>query len=108
MFDLMVLYEWKPGLDTARIEHHFHLIRGLVGKVPGLVAIRVGPRTFGFGPGSEGWTHGCVMTFSNLADYLTFGRSPEHDEIAPALVVDLARITAIGFDSPEISHKATV
>ena len=99
MFDLMVLYDWKPGVTPERIEHHFKLIRALVGKVPGLAALRVGPRTFGFGPGNEGWTHACVMTFNQQSDYAKFGGSKEHDEIAPNLVADLARITAIGFES---------
>jgi hypothetical protein len=101
MFDLMVLYEWKPGITPERIDHHFRLIRALVGKVPGLVALRIGPRTLGFGPTAEGWTHGCVMTFRQQADYTTFGTSKEHDEIAPALVADLARLSAVGFESPK-------
>jgi hypothetical protein len=101
MFDLMVLYEWKPGITAERIEHHLRLIRALVGQVPGLIALRVGPRTFGFGPTSEGWTHAAIMTFRQQADYLTFGKAPAHDRIAPELVADLQRITAIGFESPE-------
>jgi hypothetical protein len=99
MFDLMVFYEWKPGVTPARMEHHFALIRALVGKVPGLVALRIGPRTFGFGPASEGWTHGCVMTFAKQTDYTAFGTSKEHDAIAPGLLADLASINAVGFES---------
>ena len=101
MFDLMVTYEWKPATAPARVEHHLRLIRALAGKVPGLVALRVGPKTFGFGAASEGWSHACVMTFRGQADYTAFGTSPAHDEIAPALIADLARISVIGFESSE-------
>jgi len=54
MFDLMVLYEWKPGIPPERIEHHFRKIRALPAKVPGLVALRIGLKTMGFGPGVDG------------------------------------------------------
>jgi hypothetical protein len=97
MFDLMVLYEWKPGTTPQRVEHHFRKIRALAGKVPGLSAIRVGPKTMGHGPGVEAYTHGCVMTFDSQDDYNRFGRSPEHDGIAPELVADLQNIFFLGF-----------
>ena len=100
MFDLMVMYEWKPGLPAERIEHHLRKIRALEGKVPGLVAIRIGPKTVGHGPNVEAYTHGCVMTFATQEDYtVRFARSKEHDDIAPELVADLKNIFFLGFVS---------
>jgi hypothetical protein len=98
-FDLLVTYRWKAGVTPERIAFHVDKIRALAGRVPGLSAIRIGPCTLGFGPASEGVTHACVMCFREQADYATFGRSAEHDEIAPALVADLESISAIGFTS---------
>jgi hypothetical protein len=96
-FDLLVTYRWKPGNTPERIAFHAEKIRRLNGRVPGLLAVRIGPRTLGFGPAAEGVTHAAVMSFREQADYQAFGASPEHDEIAPALVADLEAISAVGF-----------
>jgi hypothetical protein len=96
-FTLLVLYEWKPHITPERIEVHFTRIRGLAGNVPGLIEVRVGPRTFGFGPtGSEKWTHAGLMVFERQSDYAAFGKSAAHDAIAPDLVADLANLLAVG------------
>jgi hypothetical protein len=98
-FDLLVLYRWKPGVAPDRIDFHLKKIRAMNGQVPGLLDVRIGPRTLGFGPAAEGITHACVMSFAQQADYAAFGTSPIHDDIAPALVADLAELTAVGFTS---------
>jgi hypothetical protein len=97
-FDLLVLYRWKPGVTPERIAHHIRKIRGLNGRVPGMVEVRIGPQTMGFGPASQGVTHAAVMCFRDQASYQAFGRSPEHDEVAPELVADLAELSAVGFE----------
>lgn len=101
-FDLTVLYAWKPGVTPERIAFHLARIRGLRGRVEGMRDIRVGPRTLAFSLAPlplDAYTHAAVMSFETQADYARFGRSPEHDEVAPELVADLAQLVAVGFES---------
>ncbi len=101
-FELMILYHWKPDIAPERIEQHLNRIRKLPGRVPNLLRVSVGPRTLGFGAGSEHFTHAGIMTFRHQSDFEAFGTTPAHDEIAPELVADLQNLLAVGLETQAI------
>ncbi|HYE07463.1 MAG TPA: Dabb family protein [Planctomycetota bacterium] len=97
-FQLMVLYDWKAGIDAQRIAVHAQRIRALPSLVPGLIEVRFGPRLCGHPQGeSEGWDHAAVMVFARHADFVAFGATRAHDDVAIELVADLERISSVGF-----------
>ena len=97
-FQLMVLYDWKPHIGEERIAHHARKIRALPALVPGLIEVRFGPRLCGHPEDdTRGWDHAAVMVFARHEDFIAFGPTPAHDEVAIDLVADLERISYVGF-----------
>lgn len=98
-FQLMVLYDWKPGVTAERIAIHAARIRALPELVPGLLAVRFGPRCCGHpAVDTDGWDHAAVMTFGSHQDFIAFGPTKAHDDVAVELVADLERISYVGFE----------
>lgn len=98
-FQLMVLYDWKPGISSERIACHAAKIRALPDQVPGLLEIRFGARICGH-PDADvrGWDHAAVMVFGCHQDFVAFGPTEAHDAVAIDLVADLERIQYVGFE----------
>ncbi len=98
-FQLMVLYDWKPGIDAERVAHHARRIRALATLVPGLIDVRFGPRLCGHpAADAQGWDHAAVMVFARHQDFIAFGPTKAHDDVATELVADLERISYVGFE----------
>jgi len=97
-FQLIITYDWKPEVTPARRQYHVDKIRALLTKgVPGLLELRIGPRSLGHPAETASWDHGAVMVFSHEQDYISFGSTKAHDDVAFELVADLERIQYIGF-----------
>lgn len=98
-FHLMVLYDWKPGVEPERVAYHAAKIRALPSLVPGLIEVRFGPRLCGHpDEDARGWDHAAVMVFRRHQDFIAFGPTAAHDGVAIELVADLERISYVGFE----------
>ena len=97
-FQLVVLYDWKPGVTPARIAWHADRIRALPRAAPGLIEARFGPRLCGH-PEAEtrDWDHAAVLVFDRHADFIALGPTAAHEAVANELVADLERISYVGF-----------
>ena len=97
-FQLMVLYDWKPHIGPERIAWHAAKIRALPTIVSGLIEVRFGPRQCGHpDEDTRGWDHAAVMVFRRHEDFVAFGPTRAHDDVATELVADLERISYVGF-----------
>ena len=93
--ELIVMYDWKESVSEERIAYHLGEISALYGKVPGLLAVKIGARCYG----PEQWTHGACLTFDSAAALDGYSRHPEHDRIAAQMVPDLENLQYCGFES---------
>jgi len=97
-FHLMIQYDWKAHIGAERRLYHVRKILGLLEKrVPGLLDLRFGPRLCAHPADMNTWDDAAVMVFGSHQDYIDFGTSAAHDEVAFELVADLERIQYIGF-----------
>ncbi len=101
----VVLYQWKPGISKERVAYHMTELRGLVGKVDGLLHVQGGPRNacYAYPPGADAtYDDVLILTWKSAEVFAGWGKHPEHDRLAPALVVDLTKLLVFTYEDPMI------
>ncbi len=77
------LFKWKPEAGVAEKLEAAARIRGLQGRIPGLLetsySVNASPR-------SQGFTHGGVMKFSDAAALDAYVTHPVHQELVAWLM----------------------
>lgn len=82
----MVWIRFHDGVSDERIASHLEGLAGLAERVPGIVALSVGPN---LSPGrSGGFTHGLYVRLESEAALRAYGPHPEHQRVAAALQQD--------------------
>jgi Stress responsive A/B Barrel Domain len=72
------LFQWQDGVSAEMKERAARDIRALQGQVPGLLETSYGANV---SPRSQGFTHGGVMKFSDLAALQAYGTHPAHEKL---------------------------
>jgi len=71
-------FRWKPGVTEEQRQRVVDAIRGLQGRIPGLMETWVGVN---FSPRSQGYELGGVMQFADRAALEAYGGHPAHQEL---------------------------
>jgi len=89
-------FTFKPGVTPATIELCFAEMRGMVGKIPGLLTMQHGVYQSDEGL-NDGFTHGFVMTFDSPQSRDTYLPHPEHERVKLVVVPNLERVMVFDF-----------
>jgi hypothetical protein len=79
----MFAFRWKSGVTEAQKQRVTAEIRGLQGKIPGLVETAVG---VSISPRGQGYEFGGVMKFADKASLESYGLHPVHQELVSWLM----------------------
>jgi hypothetical protein len=91
------MFQFKEGVSTSQIDTCFNEMNGMVGKIPGLLAMENGPYESGEGL-NDGFTHGFIMTFDNPASRDAYLPHPEHERVRDIVVPCLERVVVFDFE----------
>src|SRR6266403_3420162 len=83
MYIHMFAFRWKPGVKEEQKQRVTTEIRGLQGKIPGLVETAVG---LNISPRGQGYELGGVMKFTDKASLDSYGPHPVHQELVSWLM----------------------
>ena len=92
------VFEFKPGTTPETIETCFREMVGMVGKIPGLLAVEHGPYDSPEGL-NDGFTHGFIMTFASAAERDAYLPHPEHERVKEVVVPNLHRAVVFDFET---------
>lgn len=91
------VFQFKEGVDEAGISRCFAEMVGMVGKIPGLLAMEHGPYESGEGM-NDGFTHGFIMSFDSAASRDAYLPHPEHERVKEIVVPCLERVVVFDFE----------
>jgi len=74
----MFAFRWKPGVTEEQKKRVMAEIRGLQGKIPGLLETAVGMNS---SPRGQGYELGGVMKFADKVSLDHYGAHPIHQEL---------------------------
>ena len=89
-------FVFKQGVTPAQIDHCFAEMRGMVGKIPGLLSMQHGVDQSDEGL-NDGFTHGFVMTFDTPLSRDRYLPHPEHERVKLIVVPNLERVMVFDF-----------
>ncbi len=72
------LFQWQPEATTELKERAAREIRGLQGQIPGLLETSYNAN---ISPRSQGFTHGGVMKFRDVASLEAYSTHPVHEKL---------------------------
>ena len=78
MVEHIVLIRWTEEASQAAIESAMAELRGLKGKIAGIVELSAGAN---FSERAKGFTHGMVVRFADRAALEAYGPHPEHQRV---------------------------
>jgi hypothetical protein len=91
------MFQFKEGVSASQIDNCFNEMNGMVGKIPGLLAMENGPYESGEGL-NDGFTHGFIMTFDSPASRDAYLPHPEHERVRDIVVPCLGRVVVFDFE----------
>jgi hypothetical protein len=74
----IVLFRWTEEASQAAIDSAVAELRGLAGKIAGIVDLSCGTN---FSERAKGFTHGLVVQFTDRAALEAYGPHPEHQRV---------------------------
>jgi hypothetical protein len=91
------VFQFKPEITPEQIDNCFAELRGMVGKIPGLLDIEHGPYQSDEGL-NENFTHGFIMTFDTLESRDAYLPHPVHEAVKDVVVPCLERVVVFDFE----------
>lgn len=85
------VFKFKPAVSEQQIAECFRVMKGMVGKVPGLLKMEHGPYDSDEGL-NEDFTHGFVMTFDSKESRDAYLPHPLHEKVKQLVVPRLERV----------------
>ncbi len=92
------MFQFHPEITPMEIDECFAEMRGMVGKIPGLLTIEHGTYESAEGM-NDGFTHGFIMTFDTAASRDAYLPHPEHERVRAIVVPRLARVIVFDFEN---------
>ncbi|MBA3482254.1 MAG: Dabb family protein [Pirellulales bacterium] len=91
------VFEFKPEVSGPQIDDCFRQMRGMAGKIPGLMDVIHGPYQSLEGL-NDGFTHGFIMRFESAAARDSYLPHPEHERVKRIVVPCLKRVIVFDFE----------
>ncbi len=92
------MFQFKDGISDRQINECFSEMKGMIGKIPGLLEMEHGPYESAEGL-NDGFTHGFIMTFDSAANRDAYLPHPEHERVKGIVVPKLERATVFDFET---------
>ena len=94
MIEHIVLFRWKAEATAGQIETAMASLRGLAGRIPGILGLTCGED---FSGRSKGYTHALVVRFADRTALGAYGPHPAHREVFERDIAPI-RDETLGFD----------
>ena len=91
------VFQFKDGVSQTQIDECFSSMRGMVGKIPGLLDFAFGPYDSAEGL-NDGYTHGFIMTFDSPQSRDEYLPHEHHEEVKEIVVPHLQRLVVFDFN----------
>lgn len=91
------VFQFKEGVSPEQIDRCFAEMKGMVGKIPGLLEMLHGPYDSSEGM-NDGFTHGFIMTFDSSESRDAYLPHPEHERVKEIVVPCLQRVVVFDFN----------
>jgi hypothetical protein len=95
----IALFQFKDEITQTKIDECFEALKGMQGRILGIVGFEHGPYQSGEGL-NEGFTHGFIMTFDSPASRDAYLPHPIHEEVKDIVVPCLERVIVFDFTLP--------
>ena len=92
------MFQFHPEITLDQIDECFTEMRGMIGKIPGLLTMEHGLYDSPEGL-NDGFTHGFIMSFDSAASRDAYLPHPEHERVKQIVVPRLARVTVFDFEN---------
>ncbi|BCU78638.1 Dabb family protein [Luteolibacter sp. LG18] len=92
------MFQFRPEVTPGQIDECFSEIRGMVGKIPGLLEMEHGSYESAEGL-NDGFTHGFIMTFETASARDAYLPHDEHERVKLVVVPRLARVVVFDFET---------
>ena len=83
MIDHIVLFKWKEDASATAIAKAIEALKGLKGKVPGIVELSCGEN---FSDRARGFHHGLVVRFKTRDELAAYMPHPTHQVVVQNLI----------------------
>lgn len=90
------VFQFFPEITQEQIDECFRELVGMVGKIPGLLAIEHGPYQSDEGLNDD-FTHGFIMSFDTAKSRDEYLPHPEHVRVRDIVAPRLARLVVFDF-----------
>ncbi len=95
----IALFQFKPEITQGKINECFDALKGMLGRIPGIVDFEHGPYDSPEGL-NEGFTHGFIMTFDSPESRDAYLPHPIHEEVKDIVVPCLEKVVVFDFNLP--------
>jgi hypothetical protein len=92
------MFQFKDGITAAQIDECFSELKGMIGRIPGLLSMEHGPYESTEGL-NDGFTHGFIMSFDSGKSRDAYLPHPEHERVKEIVVPRLARLVVFDFEA---------
>lgn len=93
------IFQFKPEITPDQIDHCFAAMRGMLGRIPGMLSFEYGPYDSAEGL-NDGFTHGFIMTFDSPESRDAYLPHPIHEEVKEIVIPCLMRVIVFDFTLP--------
>ena len=91
------VFQFKPEITPEQIDNCFAEMKGMIGKIPGLLDMEHGPYQSDEGL-NEDFTHGFIMTFDSFESRDAYLPHPVHEAVKDVVVPCLERVVVFDFE----------
>ena len=96
MIEQIVLFRWTDEASQEAKDRVVTELRGLKGKIPGIVDLSCGTN---FCDRAKGYTHGLVVRFKDRAALEAYGPHPEHQRVVKNFITPIrADVLAVDYE----------
>jgi len=95
----IALFHFKPEITQDKIDECFDALKGMLGRIPGILEFEHGPYDSDEGL-NDGFTHGFIMTFDSPESRDAYLPNPIHEEVKDIVVPCLERVVVFDFNLP--------
>ena len=92
------MFQFKDGITAIQVDECFSEMKGMIGKIPGLLSMEHGPYESAEGL-NDGFTHGFIMSFDSAPSRDAYLPHPEHERVKEIVVPRLERVVVFDFES---------
>ncbi len=91
------MFQFKEGVTESEIDNCFVTMKGMIGKIPGLLEMEYGAYESSEGL-NDGYTHGFIMTFDSPESREVYLPHPIHAKVKDLVIPKLERVVVFDFN----------